>query len=172
MKRKIIDNFIFCPRCQKKLIKKNDFYISCSFCNFFIYFNPTPTNALIIENQQKEILFVKRKYPPKKDWFDLPGGFVNLDETIEESVKREIKEELNLTIDNFFYLGSYSDEYLYRQIVYKTLCFVFYKKINQITHLQPNDDVKKILFFKKEKIPWSRIAFKGIRQALKDYFKL
>lgn len=43
-----------------------------------------------------ELLLVKRKGFPFKDMWAIPGGFVNIDENINESAKRELKEETNL----------------------------------------------------------------------------
>lgn len=48
--------------------------------------------------QEGEVLLVLRKKNPEKDHWSLPGGKVELYETLEDAVKREIKEELNLEI--------------------------------------------------------------------------
>lgn len=48
--------------------------------------------------QEGEVLLVLRKKSPEKDHWSLPGGKVELYETLEDAVKREIKEELNLEI--------------------------------------------------------------------------
>lgn len=110
---------------------------------------------------------------PKKGWWDLPGGFLDYKETIEESLIREVKQELNVNFKNFNlnYLGSFVDKYFYKGINYQTICFIFYTKISQKLNFQPEDDVSEIKFFSKEKIPWEKIAFEGIKKALKDYLK-
>lgn len=48
--------------------------------------------------QDDEVLLVYRKRNPEKDHWSLPGGKVELYETLEDAVKRELKEELNLEI--------------------------------------------------------------------------
>jgi 8-oxo-dGTP diphosphatase len=40
-----------------------------------------------------EILLVQRKDPPFKDMWALPGGFMEMDETLEEAARRELLEE-------------------------------------------------------------------------------
>ena len=52
--------------------------------------------AVVIE--EGKVLLVKRKYPPKKGKWAIPGGSVNLGETLQAAVEREIKEETGLDI--------------------------------------------------------------------------
>ncbi len=56
------------------------------------YRNPTPTTNAIIHNEKNQILFVKRKKDPFKNHLSLPGGVINYGETIEEALRREVKE--------------------------------------------------------------------------------
>lgn len=46
-----------------------------------------------IRNNELKVLLVKRKIWPFKDYWALPGGFVKLDESLEEAAKRELYEE-------------------------------------------------------------------------------
>lgn len=69
-----------------------------------VYEKPSITNDSIIlswdnENLSLNFLAIKRKQHPFKGMYDLPGGFVNIDEEIEDSVIREVKEETNLEIE-------------------------------------------------------------------------
>ena len=54
-------------------------------------------------------MFAKRKKDPFKGYLGLPGGFVNIGETIEEAARREFKEETSLDIELTDILGIYSD---------------------------------------------------------------
>jgi 8-oxo-dGTP diphosphatase len=60
--------------------------------------NPIPVVDVIIE-QESTVLFAKRKKEPFKGCPGLPGGFVNIGETIEEAARREVKEETSLDIE-------------------------------------------------------------------------
>jgi 8-oxo-dGTP diphosphatase len=71
-------------------------------------FKPVPVVDIIIE-QESKILFAKRKKEPFKGDLGLPGGFVELGETVEDSAKREVKEETSLDIELTNILGVYSD---------------------------------------------------------------
>jgi 8-oxo-dGTP diphosphatase len=54
------------------------------------------TSALIINDQK--ILLVKKAREPNKGLWSLPGGLVELGETIEEALVREVNEETGLSI--------------------------------------------------------------------------
>ena len=67
----------------------------------------------MIVNDKGEILFTKRSVDPHKGMLDLPGGFVDIMESAENALVREIKEELNLNIEHFQYFMSSPNEYIF-----------------------------------------------------------
>ena len=60
------------------------------------------------EKKELSILLIKRGGYPFKDMWALPGGFVQKDETIEESAFRELKEETNVVPQSLMDIGTYS----------------------------------------------------------------
>lgn len=58
---------------------------------------------------RRGIVLIKRENPPYQGCFALPGGFVEIGETIEEAVAREAREETGLAIDLLGLVGIYSD---------------------------------------------------------------
>ena len=130
--------------------------------------NPAPTNGVILENNKGEILLVKRKKNPKKGFWDLPGGFVNINETMEDSVHRELFEELGIHLKNSKYFSSYPDNYFYNGVYEKILGFIFVGKITN-EKMVAADDIYSYKFFPKNKIPVKRLAFTSLKKALKDY---
>lgn len=63
---------------------------------------PEPTVGGLIFNEEGKIFLMKsHKW---KDKYIVPGGHVELGETMEEALKREIKEETNLDINDFKFL--------------------------------------------------------------------
>ncbi len=166
-----ITMFKFCPKCGGSLAKKTKTLFVCTQCEFHFYQNPKPSNALIIINTNSDVLLVKRKFEPKKGFWDLPGGFIEINETLEESTIREIKEELGVKIENIKYFKSYADTYSYKGVNFPTICAVFYTitKNNILPKIKIGDDILEAKLFKSKAIPFDKIAFKTMRMALRDF---
>lgn len=56
-------------------------------------------DALIFRDvkQGTEVLLIRRGNEPFKDMWALPGGFIEMDETLEEAIQRELQEETGLS---------------------------------------------------------------------------
>jgi mutator protein MutT len=54
--------------------------------------------GMLVEDQSR-ILMVKRRYKPGKGRWSVPGGLVELGETVREAVKREVKEETGIEVE-------------------------------------------------------------------------
>ncbi len=165
---KIANQHKYCFICGQKISWKGRNLLVCTNCNYNKYINPTPCNAAIIENSEGEILLVKRSVDPKKGFWDLPGGFVDLNETMEESIKREIKEELGADLHDLKYITSKHDLYTFDGIEFPTLGFIFSGSIGN-QKITPTDDISDASFFKKNKIPFNKIAFDSLKEVLKEY---
>jgi ADP-ribose pyrophosphatase YjhB (NUDIX family) len=46
-----------------------------------------------------KVLFVRRNYEPSKGTWTLPGGFAEHTETLDEAVKRELREETGIEVE-------------------------------------------------------------------------
>ena len=62
-----------------------------------------------IRKWKLKVLLVKRAHEPFKGRWALPGGFIEMDETLEESARRELKEETTLMPLWMAQLGAYGD---------------------------------------------------------------
>lgn len=90
----------FCHFCGGRLTEKfheGRTRLFCHHCECPIYENPVPATCLVTVDDQERVLLVRRSVDPKKGWWCLPGGFMELDETPEEGGLRELAEETGLT---------------------------------------------------------------------------
>jgi len=71
----------------------------------------TPLVAVdaVIKYQQNSIIMIHRKNPPFKGELALPGGFVNVGESVEEACIRETYEETNINLKIIKLIGVFSD---------------------------------------------------------------
>ena len=87
--------FEYCPRCGSRRFQENDASSKrCEDCGFVYYLNPKASVAAFVMDRQSRILVCRRAFDPSKGMLDLPGGFTECGETVEEAVVRELSEEI------------------------------------------------------------------------------
>jgi len=89
-----------------KKFEENEFEIEK-----LVKYGPRPAitvDGIIVENN-KYLILIRRKNPPFKGHLALPGGFVENNETTEEAVMREVKEELGVDTEIKSLFGVYSE---------------------------------------------------------------
>lgn len=75
---------------------------------FSTFKTPRLTVDGLIINDNNEFVLIKRKNPPFKSKWALPGGFIEYGETVENALFREIKEETGLRIKILSIIGVFS----------------------------------------------------------------
>ncbi len=124
--------------------------------------NPLPTVDVIIE-LENGIALIERKNPPY-GWA-IPGGFVDVGETLEEAAAREALEETSLKVRLRMQLHAYSAPD--RDPRFHTISVVFVAEANGVPVAR--DDAKGIGVFTEKNLP-EPMAFDHAR-ILKDYFR-
>ncbi|KYC50267.1 MAG: ADP-ribose pyrophosphatase [Candidatus Methanofastidiosum methylothiophilum] len=115
---------------------------------------PSIAVDIIIFHDNKKLILIKRGKDPYKDYFALPGGFVEYGETVENAALREAKEETNLDIKNLKLFSVYSDPK--RDPRGHTISIVFYGE--GIGNPNPGDDAKELFLFDLDNLP-NNLAF-------------
>ena len=123
--------------------------------------HPLPTVDLIIRKGDRVVL-IRRRYPPH-GWA-LPGGFVDIGESLEEAALREGREETSLDIRLVRQFHSYSDPA--RDPRRHTVTTVFVAEGEG--ELRAADDAAEAGVFGRESLP-EPLAFDHA-QILEDYF--
>lgn len=70
---------------------------------------PLLTVDIIIVYPDGDVVLIKRANEPFKGSWAIPGGFVEIGETVEQAASREAKEETGLDVDLIRLVGVYSD---------------------------------------------------------------
>jgi NADH pyrophosphatase NudC (nudix superfamily) len=101
----------FCPRCSVPLAERElegRARLACPApaCDYVFWDNPVPVVAGLVEYEGRIVLARNRAWPEKT--FGVITGFLERDETPEEAVAREVKEELNLDTVSAHLIGVYS----------------------------------------------------------------
>jgi 8-oxo-dGTP diphosphatase len=112
----------------------------------------------------KGIVLVERRYEPLG--YALPGGFVEVGETVEKAVLREVKEETGLDAQIVKLLGVYSEPNRDPRFHVVSVVFV----LDASGEPKGGDDAKKALVFPIEDLPFDKIVFDHAK-ILKDYLR-
>jgi NAD+ diphosphatase len=156
----------FCPRCSGRFVPQHDFSFICDSCGLHFFSNACASVCALILDSEGRLLITKRAKEPKKGMLDLPGGFVDPLESLEDALRREVKEELGVGVTEMKYLCSYPNRYVYSGLTYFTIDLAFICKVEDISIIKPADDVEDAFFMSACKINLEEIAFESIRNII------
>ena len=110
-----MEEFRYCPRCATELELRpsggpDPDRLSCPNCGFVHYGNPAPTVQAWID-RDGSYLALRRAAEPLAGRWNMPGGFVERNESGPEAVAREVREETGLEIEVDRVIGVYSSRY-------------------------------------------------------------
>ena len=157
-----LSQFKYCPKCGSAHFEvHNEKSKQCADCGFVYYFNPSSaTVALILNERAKE---------PAKGTLDLPGGFIDMTETGEEGVAREVREETGMKVAKAEYLFSLPNIYIYSGFPVHTLDMFFLCTVEDISHFSAMDDVSDSFFLPLSEINPEDFGLDSIRRGLKKF---
>lgn len=166
--------FAFCPKCGSSSFNCTDGVRSfrCEMCHFHYFINNSAAVACLIFNSLGELLLTRRAFEPNKGMLDLPGGFVEPMETAEETVVREIMEELNLVVKKMKYLVSFPNLYPYSDFDVPTIDLAFLCETENLIDLRPGDDVASVEFMYPKFINLEAFCSESMRQIVRFYIDM
>jgi len=65
--------------------------------------------AVVTREKDRRVLLIKRKQEPFAGIWALPGGFIEMDETLEDAARRELKEESGAEIETIEQVAAFDD---------------------------------------------------------------
>ena len=160
--------FRYCPACGADgLTRPEAKRLHCPTCDFVLYLNTASAAAAILTHGDQVLLTIRAR-DPGKGMLDLPGGFTDPGEGVEDGLRRELREELGVEVGRLTYLGSWPNTYPYRGVTYSTSDVVFTGPVRP-EGLQALDDVAGLEWHPRLALPYDRVAFPSLRAALRRY---
>lgn len=167
-----LSQFQYCPKCgSPRFGIHNEKSKQCADCGFVYYFNPSSATVALILNDRNELLVCRRAKEPAKGTLDLPGGFVDMNETGEEGIIREVKEETGLDIRHPLYLFSLPNIYIYSSFPVHTLDMFFLCDAGSVSHCEAMDDVADCFFMPLNEINPEEFGLGSIKKGLKRFLQ-
>ncbi len=132
----------------------------CQRCDFIDYQNPKiVAGSVVLKGEQ--ILLCKRDIEPRKGFWTLPAGFMELGESVEEAAQREAQEEALADIEIDRLLAVYSVPRIGQvQVMFRARLLGDYG-------VGPESQEVELVDWKD--IPWSELAFPTVVWALTHY---
>lgn len=132
--------FKYCAECGHKLEDVrcgDDNCKMCPSCKKIYGSSPFPVVEVLVVNELGEILLLKQNYISESKWTVVSGYMID-GETIEEAVRREVKEETGQEVINCRYVSSYYFEP--KQLI--MIGFIAYVKKSEFTRSDEVDDIR------------------------------
>lgn len=120
------------------------------------YRNPSLTVDIFIYDENKNFILIKRGNEPFKNYWALPGGFVDYGECVEDAAVREALEETSINVELEKLVGVYSDPS--RDPRRHTVSITYTAKGN-IDDMKADDDACDIGIYSKYDLEKLNIAF-------------
>ena len=162
-----LELFKYCPKCGSSHFEiHNEKSKHCNDCGFTYYFNSSAATVAFILNKKNELLVCRRGKNPAKGTLDLPGGFIDMNETGEEGVAREVLEETGLKVKKAIYQFSLPNIYVYSGFPVHTLDMFFLCTVEDMSHFSAMDDVADSFFLPLSEIHPEDFGLDSIRRGL------
>ena len=136
----------------------------CDDCGYVVYHNPRMVVG-VVATWNSQILICKRAIDPRKGYWTLPAGFLELNETPQEGAAREAWEEARAKLEIEALLAMYA----VRRI---SQIQVFYQARLLSDEVEPGPESLDVDLVRYDDVPWDELAFPTVRWALTQHRSL
>jgi ADP-ribose pyrophosphatase YjhB (NUDIX family) len=156
----------FCTLCGASVSRKvppGDSLLRfvCDTCQTIHYQNPKIVVGCIPEWEGR-ILLCKRAIEPRSGLWTFPAGFMEQGETVEQAVIRETVEEAQAEVELLGLYGVFS-------LAHVSQVYIVYRAAMQKPDFRAGVESLDVQLFSHKEVPWNKLAFPVIREALERY---
>lgn len=135
--------------------------LTCPDCGYIAYENPKVVTGAVCTWGDR-VLLCKRAIEPRRGYWTIPAGFLELGETMAEGAIREVWEEARAEIQIDGMLGVFEIPHI------SQIYIVYHARMSSPAHAPgPESEVTELLSW--DEIPWDDLAFPSIRWSLERY---
>lgn len=138
--------------------------IICTNCKEVHYINPKIIVGCVITDSEGKVMMARRGIEPRQNYWNLPAGFMELRETVDQGALREVFEETGARVSIKKMLTVYNVPHAGQVYV------IFHADLENSTYHTTPESLE-INFFAEENIPWDEVAFSSNEFALKTFFE-
>ncbi len=135
----------------------------CPACHHVHYVNPLNVVGTLPVWEDK-VLLCRRNIEPRKGFWTLPAGFMELGESTEEGAARETDEEAGARIE-------VQGLYCVINVLTAGQVHFFYRARLLDTDFAPGPETIEAQLFSEKDIPWDELAFRTVRMTLEKFYE-
>ena len=167
-----LNRYRYCPLCgSDRFVVSGGRSRRCEECGFELFQNASASVAAFIVDGEDRLLVCRRAQEPAKGTLDLPGGFVDPDETLEQALERELTEELGCRPRTAQYLFSLPNRYVWGEVLVPTTDCFFLCSLTAEAIPVAHDDVEAFSWIPLAEVNPAAFGLRSIAQAVRQFLE-
>ena len=135
--------------------------LTCTDCGFVQYENPKIVVGSIVRWEDR-VLMCRRDIEPRRGYWTVPAGYLELNETTEAGAAREAWEEARARIEIERLMAIYNIQRI-------SQVQLFYRARLTAPEIEPGPESQEVALYRWDEIPWDDLAFPSVRWLLDHY---
>jgi ADP-ribose pyrophosphatase YjhB (NUDIX family) len=135
----------------------------CNSCGEIHYENPLNVVGTLPFTEDGRVLLCRRAIEPRRGFWTLPAGFMELGETTSEGAARETQEEAGASIE---LLGLYT----VLNVLRAGQVHLFYRARLLSEQWNIGPETLEARLFSEAELPWDEVAFRSVAHTLRCFF--